>query len=67
MANIKDIQRFNYPTVRLSVLEDIKAEIKELFKTPARYMPNYDAYSQCLEIIDKHISAEESEGINNEH
>ena len=38
------------------VIEDIKAEIKSLYDEPARYVPNYDAYAQWLEIIDKHIS-----------
>ena len=36
-------------------LEDIKTEILELFNEPAYYIPNYDAYKKCLEIIDKHI------------
>lgn len=46
---------------RCSVLEDIKAEIKQLCKEPARYVPNYDAYERCYEIIDKHISGKEQE------
>ena len=53
----------NVPTVNavpLSVIEDIKAEIKSLYDEPARYVPNYDAYAQWLEIIDKHISGKEN-------
>lgn len=36
------------------VLDKIKAEIKELFKEPAYYIPNYDAYKKVLDIIDKY-------------
>lgn len=41
------------------VLKDIKAEIKDLCNEPARYIPNYDAYKKCWEIIDKHIGGKE--------
>ena len=36
------------------VLDAIK-EIRDLFKQPAAYVPNYDAYGLCLSIICKHM------------
>lgn len=43
----------------LGAIEDIKEEIKELYNTPAMYIPNYDAYTQCIKTIDKHINGKE--------
>ena len=40
------------------VIEDIKAEIHSLAKEPAHYVPNYDAYKRCIDIIDKHCGKE---------
>ena len=40
------------------VLDAIK-EIKDLFKQPAAYVPNYDAYELCSSIICKHMEVEE--------
>jgi len=45
-----------------SVLDKIKAEIKELSKEPAYYIPNYDAYKKVLDIIDKYKTGSEGEG-----
>ena len=52
---LKDYKRL------LGAIEDIRAEIKELYNTPAMYIPNYDAYTQCIKIIDKHINRKEHE------
>lgn len=35
-------------------LEQIREEIVEWRKEPARYIPNYDAYKRFLELIDKY-------------
>lgn len=35
--------------------EKLREEIEERFKEPARYVPNYDAYTLFLELIDNHI------------
>ena len=42
------------------VIDDIKAEIKALGNESAQYVPNYEAYKRCLDIIDKHISGKEN-------
>lgn len=39
------------------VLDAIK-EIRDLFKQPAAYVPNYDAYGLCLSIVCKHMEEE---------
>ena len=43
-----------------SVLDKIKAEIKELSKEPAYYIPNYDAYKKALDIIEKYKAESET-------
>ena len=45
-----------------AVLNKIRAEIKELFKEPAYYIPNYDAYKKVLEVIDKYKAESENKG-----
>lgn len=40
------------------VLDAIK-EIRDLFKQPAAYVPNYDAYGLCLSIVCKHMEVDE--------
>lgn len=37
-----------------SILDKIETEIRELFKGPAYYIPNYEAYKQILGIINKY-------------
>lgn len=41
------------------ILEKIETEIKALFKEPAYYIPNYDAYKKVLGIIDKYKAESE--------
>lgn len=63
MADIKDIEKFNYKTIPLSVIEDIKAEIR---KKHLSIIENNDfdngrtyGYDECLAIIDKQIKESE--------
>lgn len=57
MAEIEEIQRFNYETIPLSVLKEIKKEISDMY-------PNFvdeKGYrlirkSDVLNILDKYIS-----------
>ena len=44
--------------VEAEVLDAIK-EIRDLFKQPAAYVPNYDAYRLCLNIVCKHMEVDE--------
>ena len=68
MAKIEDIEKYNYKTIPMSVLEDIKAEcIRAVDKIPITFSKN-DA-DDCLkrdirEIFDKHISGKEQQGEN---
>ena len=39
----------------LEAWDEIKQEINDLFRKPACYMPNYDAYMMFLAMIDKHL------------
>ena len=54
MADIKNIEKFNYKTIPLSVIEDIKAEIKAEWQ--ADMYDDKFGVADCLKIIDKHIS-----------
>lgn len=40
-------------------VSDAIKEIRDLFKQPAAYVPNYEAYGLCLSIIFKHMEVEE--------
>lgn len=35
-------------------LEKLRADVTELLKEPAMYIPNYDAYRRVIKIIDKY-------------
>lgn len=35
-------------------LEKLRADVTELLKEPATYVPNYDAYRRVIKIIDKY-------------
>lgn len=35
-------------------LEKLRADVTELLKEPAMYVPNYDAYRRVIKIIDKY-------------
>lgn len=44
------------------ILDKIETEIRELFKGPAYYIPNYEAYKQILGIINKYkVESEDKE------
>ena len=65
MYDFADYMRENF--VPVPVIEDIKAEIQETIDTtPYRYRDyedgRIDAYEDCLEIIDKHISGGDNNG-----
>lgn len=44
------------------IIENIKAEIQEMLKEPAIYIPNYEAYKNVLEIIERHTRGAKMEG-----
>ena len=48
--------------IPLSVIEDIKKEIEIEMHLPFKDIDYYDGLRKARKIIDKHISAEESEG-----